>query len=53
MIPTAGRDLDARALNRELKQQYEARHQQMLRERDALAAPQGPAALPGPDVPPA
>jgi len=45
VITTAGRDLDARALNRELKQQYEGRHQQMLRERDALAAPT-PAALP-------
>jgi len=47
VIPTAGRDLDARALNRALKQQYEVRHQQMLRERDALAAPRTPAALPG------
>lgn len=50
VIATAGRDLDARALNRELKQRYELRHQQMLRERDALAAPRDPAALPGPDT---
>lgn len=48
VIPTAGRELDARTLNRELKQRYEARHQQMLRERDALTAPPAPAALPGP-----
>jgi 1-acyl-sn-glycerol-3-phosphate acyltransferase len=47
VIPTAGRNLDARALNRELKQRYELRHQQMLRERDALLAPPAPAALPG------
>ena len=47
VIPTAGRELDARTLNRELKQRYEARHQQMLRERDALIAPPAPAALPG------
>lgn len=47
VIPTAGRDLDPRALNLELRQRYEARHQQMLRERDALAAPRDPAALPG------
>jgi 1-acyl-sn-glycerol-3-phosphate acyltransferase len=47
VIPTAGRNLDARALNRELKQRYEVRHQQMLRERDALLAPPAPAALPG------
>ena len=51
IIPTAGRDLDARALNRELKVLYQRRHEQMLRERDAfLALPPGrpQAALPEP-----
>lgn len=44
VIHTAGRDLDARALNHELKQRYDLRHDQMLRERDAAAA--DPRALP-------
>ena len=48
MVETAGRDLDPRALNRELKQRYEVRLQQMLRERDALALPHSPPALPEP-----
>lgn len=47
LIPTAGRDLDARALNQELRERFEARHRQMLRERDDAAAPARPAALPG------
>jgi len=47
LIPTAGRELDARALNKQLRERFEARHQQMLRDRDALAAPPQPAALPG------
>ena len=47
VIETAGRDLDPRTLNRELKQRYEVRLQQMLRERDALALPHSPPALPG------
>lgn len=46
VIETAGRELDARALNHELKQRYEARHQQMLQERDALNLPRSPPALP-------
>ncbi len=46
VIETAGRELDARALNQELKQRYEARHQQMLQERDALNPPRSPPALP-------
>ncbi|MBA3546556.1 MAG: 1-acyl-sn-glycerol-3-phosphate acyltransferase [Nannocystis sp.] len=46
VIETAGRELDARALNQELKQRYEVRHQQMLRERDALELPRSPPALP-------
>lgn len=46
VIETAGRELDARALNQELKQRFEARHQQMLQERDALNLPRSPPALP-------
>jgi len=47
IIPTAGREIDARALNRELKQRYEQRHTQMLAERDALTAADPPALPPG------
>lgn len=50
IIETAGRDIDARALNRELRARYQQRFEQMLRERDAfLALPPGrsQAALPG------
>ena len=43
IIPTAGRELDARALNRELKQRYEQRHAQMLAERDSATAGHRPA----------
>lgn len=44
VIETAGRDLDARTLNRELKAMYEARHERMLAERDAASPPALPAA---------
>ncbi len=46
IIPTAGRDLDARALNQEIRERYEQRHAQMLRARDALAAGADKPALP-------
>jgi len=46
IIHTAGRELDARALNRELKDRYEQRHVQMLAERDALEPPASKRALP-------
>lgn len=46
VIPTAGRELDARALNRELRDRYEQRHARMLAERDALAAAADRPALP-------
>lgn len=47
VIPTAGQNLDSRALARELRARYELRHAQMLAERDALAAASSPKALPG------
>lgn len=48
-IHTAGRDLDARAINRELRAIYEARFLEHLRERDASApAPAPIAQLAGP-----
>lgn len=37
VIETVGRDIDARALNRQLREKYEARFAEMLRERDADA----------------
>lgn len=48
VIETAGRDLDARELNRRLRAEYELRFAEMLRERDAdLLAAKAPApALP-------
>ena len=39
VIETAGKHLDARQLNRELRATYEARFQEHLRERDASALP--------------
>lgn len=39
VIPTAGQDLDARAVNRQLRARYEERHAEMLRERDLDAPP--------------
>jgi 1-acyl-sn-glycerol-3-phosphate acyltransferase len=50
VIPTAGRDLDPRELNRQLKIRYEERHARMLRERDAELPPAQRPALP-PDRP--
>ena len=49
VIETAGRELDSRAVTRELRARYELRHAQMLAERDALTAATapGPKALPG------
>ena len=44
VIETAGRDLDARTLNRELKAMVEARHDRMLAERDATSPPALPSA---------
>lgn len=47
VIETAGRDIDARRLNRELRATYEARFQEHLLERDASALPAAaPAQLP-------
>lgn len=48
VIETAGKDLDARRLNRELRAAYEARFQESLRERDASALP---APAPAPELP--
>lgn len=42
IILTAGKDLDSRAVTRELRDRYEQRHAQMLAERDALAAASSP-----------
>ncbi|HEY8379472.1 MAG TPA: lysophospholipid acyltransferase family protein, partial [Nannocystis sp.] len=44
IIETAGKDLDPKQLNRELKAMYEARHAEMLRERDATALAPAPVA---------
>lgn len=43
VIQTAGRDLDPRVVNRELRTAYEARFQELLRERDAHALAPAPA----------
>jgi hypothetical protein len=40
-IETAGRDLDSKALTRELQARYEARFARQVEERDALAAELG------------
>jgi hypothetical protein len=47
VITTAGKELDSRALTRELRARYEQRHAQMLAERDAFTAANSPKALPG------
>lgn len=44
VIETAGKDLDPRQLNRELRALYEVRHAEMLRERDAHALAGAPVA---------
>ena len=44
VIETAGRDLDPRQLNRELRAAYEVRFVEMLRERDASALAAAPVA---------
>ncbi len=50
ILATAGRNLDARALNLELMALYDLRHAEMLRRRDALVAAPSVAALSGPQA---
>lgn len=51
VIETAGRDLDPRRLNRELRAMYEPRFVEMLRERDASVLAAAPVALPQTQAP--
>jgi 1-acyl-sn-glycerol-3-phosphate acyltransferase len=46
VIHTAGKQLDAREVNRQLRERYEERHARMLQERDAEAPPSTTPTLP-------